>query len=520
MKICIVAPSQKYLSQAGVRIRYQRISSHLRSLGHDLIIEVIENIRDTNTFPNDIYIFSKCYDARAFILVRSLSRAGKLVGVDFFDDYFSQVADSRFVRMREWVRTMSDLIDFFMCSTPRIRKVISEYMPGRASHILNDPFGGFDVERVGQLVEQKLERTLLTRRLDVVWFGIGDNPHFSVGLNDLSAFSHALRRLQSRSYDVRLRILTNRRALTLQGLSMIGRLPTPHHLEEWTEKREAELLAESVVAFIPVNAQTFSIAKSLNRAVSTFSSGAQVLSCGYPLYKPLDPFVYADPSVFLADIERKAPALRAETLPKLVRLLSEWGDPDHEAKKLAAFLDQELGRKRALVRPVEDTPAVVGVIHGRRSSVDCHKFTQRIGHLSISTPLSSDNLNYDIRFVLAEDGRGFDVDFAETALRRLDLRATLEPHLKPVLTGTGRTVQRLSLSRITPHAYGAVGSIGPPESNLGRLVRYDATMATVRTALKTLFPKIELYTSELESPFLENCTTDIRNENQAVNNEA
>jgi hypothetical protein len=64
MKLCIVAPTESYLVQAGVRIRYQRIASHLKSSGHTLDIKVIDDLRSEGALDHDAYLFSKCYDAR------------------------------------------------------------------------------------------------------------------------------------------------------------------------------------------------------------------------------------------------------------------------------------------------------------------------------------------------------------------------------------------------------------------------------------------------------------------------
>ena len=87
MKICVIAPSEGFLKLAGVRIRYQRIDEYLKKQWHSLSIEVIDNFRSISHFKHDVYLFSKCNDARSFLLARLLNQENKLVGVDFFDDY-------------------------------------------------------------------------------------------------------------------------------------------------------------------------------------------------------------------------------------------------------------------------------------------------------------------------------------------------------------------------------------------------------------------------------------------------
>jgi hypothetical protein len=104
MKICVIAPKEGYLAQAGVRIRYQRIAGRLETAGHELQIRIIDDLQSVEAFDCDIYLFSKCHDARSQIVARELCRIGKVIGVDLFDDYFSQSRDSRFVRQREWLK--------------------------------------------------------------------------------------------------------------------------------------------------------------------------------------------------------------------------------------------------------------------------------------------------------------------------------------------------------------------------------------------------------------------------------
>jgi hypothetical protein len=110
VRLCVIAPSQDYLSLAGVRIRYNRIAPRLHAHGHELDIEVIDQYRTNDQFSHDAYLFSKCYDVRSLLIATMLRDKGKLVGVDMFDDYFSQSHDSRFVAHRDWLRSMSKLL--------------------------------------------------------------------------------------------------------------------------------------------------------------------------------------------------------------------------------------------------------------------------------------------------------------------------------------------------------------------------------------------------------------------------
>lgn len=540
MKLCVLAPTQEYLGQAGVRIRYLRIAEHLQALGHELSVQVIDQFKSAAQFNHDAYLFSKCYDGRCHVVTLMLRQNGKLVGVDMFDDYFSQLDDSRFLGHREWLRGMARHLDFYLCSTPRMQDVMSGYLPETPGHILNDPFDAADPGAIAQSALANLERTHAQGELQVAWFGVGDNPHFAVGLRDLLAFSHGLALLDRGRMQVRLRILTNRRALNADGLALLGRLPVPWSVDEWSVEAERQLLASSLVAFIPVNAQPFSAAKSLNRAVSALTAGTQILSNGYPLYQPLSDFVYRRPQDLLADLEDRSLKLRPDTVPGLMDLLATYGDPVREARAFGDFLSGlPQGRPHPssaadakLVKPdpanateAQDpllavgavgAPAILGVVHGVKSSVIVHKFVQRVRHLSIGSPFCSPELNYDLQFLGAgasgdSNGR---VD-AMTGPGRAEgpltaqfsefgstfLRADLAQDLVAGTSATGRPVKSLPVASMWPELAGMVQAGLRCRSRAEKLALYAPVMAAVCELTRCITQGVQPLVSETEPPF-------------------
>jgi hypothetical protein len=495
MRVAIVVPSEQYLALAGARIRYQRIAARLRRSGHSLDMIKITEFHRRNPPEHQVYVFSKCYDARSFMTARYLRSHGCRIAVDVFDDYFSQAWDSRFIRHREWLRTIGELCDFFLCSTPQMQEVVSTFLPGKPGHVLNDPFDAFDLAAVAETGQAKLAAARADRHVDVVWFGVGDNPNFPVGLSDLSAFGGSLARIAQRGFTVNLRILTNRRALTVEGLAAIGRLSVPVSVEEWTQEREKELLRQSLLAFIPVNAQPFSIAKSLNRAVTALTGGAQVLSPGYPLYQPLDDFIYHDADSFVDDLLGRRLKVRRSSIRALSRQLTIWGDPDREAEKLGEFLTRlEDGPEE------HDTPEapLIGLIHGQRSPADCHKAAQRLGYLSISSPFSGPGLNYDIRYVIAPEG--VQVQVSETAASKISPRVA--GFLRPAISPTGKPVSTVSLGEALPgHPFSQYRPL--EAAPYSRAAIYAEAIHLVRDATSRLFPDISIYLSEMDPPFTE-----------------
>ena len=94
MKLTVLIPSEEYKAYAGARIRYGRLLQELAPHGVTLALENIADFSpDDQSY--DVLLISKCHDARALVAAAAACGAGKLVGLDLFDDYFSQEADSR-----------------------------------------------------------------------------------------------------------------------------------------------------------------------------------------------------------------------------------------------------------------------------------------------------------------------------------------------------------------------------------------------------------------------------------------
>lgn len=489
MKLCVLVPSQDYLEQAGVRIRYRRIAASLLQRGTELSLRIIDDVRLPELGDHDVYLFSKIADARAITLAHDLNAAGRLIGADLFDDYFSQHDDSRFIVQRQWLRTIAPLLDFFLCSTSRMADVLRQEVPLAPVIQMNDPFAQFDEAALANAIEHKLLQARDERIIRVAWFGMGDNPHFDVGLHDLAGFGSALRRLEARAFRVELEVMTNRRALTATGFEQLRRLGVQYSVSEWSEAAEADLLDRSLVAFIPVNSQAFSIAKSLNRAVTAFSHGAQILSPGYPLYQALERFVYDEPERLLQSIEHGSLLVRRQTLGSLGLLLDQMANPGTEAANLVQALKALQENSKVVKRK---GPLVV-VLHGVKTTATAHKLAQRLQHLSVATPFSTQSLKFDIRFSANPTTMTLDAAVSERAYRRLS------PEI----------AQRMKLNDDTDRPYTVAFKFDPltmrqllaiDTGPSARLAAYSSIIAACEAATMLLFPKCKTVVSELQSP--------------------
>ncbi len=483
MRIGVLLPSEQQKNQAGVRIRYLRIQEVLARLGVRLELVPIQDFTSRTTFVHDLYLVSKCYDARAVVAAHMLRGLGKPVGVDLFDDYFSQVADSRFVRLRHWLKALLDRSSFALCSTPSMRQVACQYAPGLPVHVMNDPARPTGIPALAGPLRRKVDFARENRCLDLAWFGMGDNPNFPVGLEDLVAFGGELAQLRGHGFQINFTILTNRRALTQESLTALKRLPLSYRIEEWTEEKEQSLLASSLLCFLPVNGQSFSTAKSLNRAVTALSAGAQVLSVGFPLYDAFSGLIYRDARQFMADLVRGELLLRGETLPLLVRLLAEYADIDRESAALAAFLE-------AIPGSAKPTPSKggVAVIHGKETLGDIHKFTQRMGGLSVASPFTSANLHYDLCFNFTTGGTGFDVRVS--AQKSAALPAEARSLLRPDTGGVAGQYMLFESARLYPDIQVRGAALAEAGSPCADAAAYPPVMHGVSRVLERLFPGV------------------------------
>lgn len=398
MKICIVIQSEAFRASAGMRIRYDRFNACLGS--DEASIDAIPGsvLLAADRFDHDVYVFCKAFDTVSLLLARRLRAAGKVIGQDFFDDYFSQRSDPRLQRFRNWLEDMAPLTDFVICSTPKLVEVLRPYFQDVPITVVDDPVLEFDADRVTAAADAKLERANALRRIDVVWFGIGDNPFFPVGLRDLAASEWALAALGRGGWEVRLKIVTNRRALEGRGARMLRPIGLGYELVEWTEEAEAEALRAATVAILPVNGQSFSASKSLNRAITALDAGCQVLSVGYELYDRLGEFIYRLPEQLLQDLKEGSCLIGPKSAESLRQRLKELADPFASADRFVTAA--RVARNRIATAP--QPKKVVCLVHGRSSSIDLHKAVSRLGGYSVHSPFCEAPWNYQIRFDLVD----------------------------------------------------------------------------------------------------------------------
>jgi hypothetical protein len=495
MKVQVFVRSPDWLNSAGTRIRYRRLQPEFARLGCTLAIDSMSQIREGLKLNADVYLFSKCQDAGALMLADMLREAGALVGFDLFDDYISTRSSVTFAQ-RHFQRDLSDKVDFMLCSTPHMQALTKSMAPAVPAHVLNDPFQLVTRERLVQLLESKTDQVRRTGRVEVLWFGNGNNPLFPVGVSDLIAFSEALRPLQTAGFTVHLKVLTNAEALNAEGLNRLRMLPYPVEVEEWSEEAERASLDKATLAFLPVNYQGFSIAKSLNRAVTALTHGTQILTAGYPLYAALDTFAYDSATALAADLQTSSLKLRTTTLDQFDRQLASLADPELEATRFMDFLT-ELPIGSAQI-PVEQRQ-LRAIVHGSASTPAIHNLGRSLGWLSLGSPLTRQALPFNAEIGFFDSSTMLEFRLMRETLERLTdkwhERALPLPkadygeysHILPLPdTEAGRF-----LNSLVPQML---------ETRAGRMIHYEAVMRATEAVFGTIFGDMLMMRSELEMP--------------------
>lgn len=457
-----------------MRVRYQRFISAATD-ETEIIARPIAEVSG-RPFDADIYIFCKTFSLAAILLASEIRRSGRVVGQDFFDDYFSQVSDQRLIPFRNWLRQMAPFTNFAVCTTRTMQTVLRPYLPDCPITAVPDPTVALDKAALASQAEHKIRRISNSKIINMVWFGIGDNPFFPVGLQDLTSrqVSSELGRFKSRGWTLDLVIATNARALDVLGLEQLRRLPVDFHIREWSEDVEHEVLNQAQVAILPVSSQGFSKAKSLNRALTALEHGCQVLSLGEPLYAELDAFIYRSVDEMTADLALGSARLNRHSVPKLESLLARTAHPQKLASEFVSASLAALSKNKTARSDVH-----MVLVHGRETTIQLHKAVSKSGGLSVRSPYATTAWNFPIRFDI-EDARvlmrastkiceQFNLPFVGDPIRIGDLEfLTIDTSDKPI-----------DKMRVYPATL---------QNPLTSQASYKSVMSGIAGAIKVLFP--------------------------------
>lgn len=495
MRILFLVPTRTHKVTAGSRIRYDRLKA--RSNYFDVAIQSMDEVTEADFAACSVCVFSKTYSISAISIAETLRARGIVVGIDLFDDYFSQADDPRLSRFRTWLRRFGPVFKFALCSTATMQRVVADLVPGLPIHILPDPYPEIDIETVTASFARSLQRTRDTGDLEVMWFGIGSNPFFPVGVRDLCAYSWSLAELAAGRFNVRLKILTDTASLTAANLAHVGRLPVPYTIEAWSAEGEMEALDRALVAFIPVNGQSFSRAKSPNRALTAISRGTQVLSPGFPLYRELDQAVYTEAGELLADIELGECRVGAGTVGEIKQLVAQISDLDSVIVSLFLFLTrQHRMTSREAQSSKATSPCKQAVLYAFDLERQAVPAIGASGILSIRSPYARGESAFDAR-----------LDYEGGRILGVWVKPTLVSYLaEPLQVGLSepQKIGRSSMVRVAAHEALLLDTpllVSPSEPRpiMSETQAYYSGLSNLVRVCRRVFPTLNIHVAGLSS---------------------
>jgi len=352
--VSVIVASRESLQSAGARIRYIRLSPFFKDYGYRFDIIPISDVGIDYIRNKEIVIISKVFTSKAIDILVHCKDLGIKAGVDIFDDYFSDATLTPFTFQRDWLTVAAKWSSFLLCTTTRMKEVCSQYINNNYIKQLNDtraPYPSWTLTEY--LLKKKSEQRKSSNHIHLLWFGIGDNPYYEIGIQDLYFYSNCLMRLRRSNKKLSLTILTNERALTHQNLSMISRLPIASTVELWSEEEEANALEKTDIALMPVSHQRFSMGKSNNRCMTAMSYGCQVLSTGHNLYSEFEDFIYRSTADLMVDTEQESYKFNVRSLSKFISICEASLAPK---KEVGSFL--EFTTELPLGQPVQERSAL------------------------------------------------------------------------------------------------------------------------------------------------------------------
>jgi len=236
--------------------------------------------------------------------------------------------------------------------------------------------------------------------------------------------------------------------------------------------------------FLPVNAQPFSTAKSLNRATTALAAGCQVLSVGYPLYSQLESLIYRDTKSLLRDVSNGRLQLSSERIQLYQERIDAIASAASEASTLLEFL-----RKLEARVPAANQFALV---HGHSTNGLAHKMVQAADGLSVASPYCTTDLGFDVVFDGTVDRLSMFV--SEKASRRL--RPEFKSRLGAASNFFGRKFLKIANYDSSPTSEDAALSPRRAASPAFELATYRASMDTIRHRMTESFGPLKIVISE------------------------
>lgn len=330
---------------AGYRVRTLPLVNGLKERGLDIEIACVNDLAaETANLKENArtVICAKPSTPETYLCLNELKNAGIRIIIDLFDNYFSWSPPLSARQMPlQWLKFLG-LADHVFVSTSFLQKVIQKIDTTQVT-LIGDPMPAtFSTGSAGN----GLSKWPAGKTVEILWYGIGSNPYFRAGLDDLLAWKNVLLTLERRlspDHDIRLTICTN----DVPGIAMVLETFRKAGIEavyqKWSEEICTSLLENSHLALLPTNRTGFSLSKTHNRC-----SDALVQSC-LILCSPNGPYTKIAGAVF-SDIDGVCDLLQSADSERVAEQLTQSLDYLAEEYAIPSIIDR-------LYRTIQSLPS-------------------------------------------------------------------------------------------------------------------------------------------------------------------
>lgn len=274
---------------ASIRLRLLQPMRELQRLGYD--------VRPlTGELPGSgLIIFSKSLSAEALAIAEKAAARGLPIVYDICDNVFEKPSrDERDEARKQRVRRLMSLATVVACGTQPLADLLVQEVPVIAgkTEIVPDTLD----EAKGSAASPSLfERARLWRlrrflqrnagALHLVWFGKCKKGY--AGIEHLDPVVRLIETL-SLARPVTLTVISNRRKIYRRSAS---RWRIPRFYLPWSLATFDTALRLHDVAIIPVDRNSYTVGKSINRPATALMAGLGVIADPIPAYEELMPFI-------------------------------------------------------------------------------------------------------------------------------------------------------------------------------------------------------------------------------------
>lgn len=277
-------------TMASVRLRLLQPMAALRERGYD--VQLL-----TGELPaKALVVFSKSSSTRALSLADQAAARGQPIIYDICDNIFEKPSrDERDEARKERVRRMMELAAFVTCTTRPLAELLARQVPAIADKTeivpdaLEDMPGSAALASPLERIRFWRLRRFLRRNagaLHLVWFGKCKKGY--AGIEHLDPVVDLLERLPL-PCPVTLTVISNRRKIYRRCASSWR---IPKFYSEWSLATFDAALRLHDVAIIPVDENSYTIGKTINRPATALMAGLGVIADSIPAYEELKPFLY------------------------------------------------------------------------------------------------------------------------------------------------------------------------------------------------------------------------------------